>query len=35
MSGLAKAVGKYEFLFIARMLSGVGEASFQVLYGCV
>jgi hypothetical protein len=38
MSGLAKSVGKYEFLFVARVLSGVGEASFQVciyIYACV
>ena len=29
-SGLAHAAGSYQFLFFARMLSGVGEASFQV-----
>lgn len=34
MSGLAKSVGSYEFLFAARMLSGVGEASFQVRFCC-
>lgn len=32
MSGLAQTVGSYEFLFVARMLSGVGEASFQVRF---
>jgi predicted MFS family arabinose efflux permease len=29
LSGLAYYANSYEFLFIARMLSGVGEASFQ------
>ena len=29
LSGIAHRVDKYEFLFVARMLSGVGEASFQ------
>lgn len=29
LSGLAQHVNRYEFLLFARMLSGVGEASFQ------
>ena len=31
LAGLARPLGSYSVLVVARMLSGVGEASFQVV----